>query len=135
VASRDDDDHAPSRIQLPTLGQNGENFVIWKTQLKSQITGIGKAHYINGRAVEPVKPTLADGANDAAKAEHKQALETYDEQMDKWEKHNEKIGTLFFSTIHETHKIRITNHTSARESWNMLCKLYEHQRELHAVSR
>jgi hypothetical protein len=44
MASRDDDDYAPSRIQLPTLGQNGENFVIWKTQLKSQITGIGKAH-------------------------------------------------------------------------------------------
>ncbi|KAJ7305475.1 hypothetical protein DFH08DRAFT_626758, partial [Mycena albidolilacea] len=116
------------------LGQNGENFVIWKTQLKSQITGMGKARYINGCAVEPVKPTLADDANDAAKAAHKQALETYNEDMDEWEKHNEKIRTLFFSTIHETHKIRIANHTSARESRNMLCKLYEHQGELHAQS-
>jgi hypothetical protein len=134
MASHDDDDYAPSRIRLPTLGQNGENFVIWKTQLKSQITGMGKARYINGRAIEPVKPTLADGTNDAAKAAHKQALETYNEDMDEWEKHNEKIRTLFFSTIHETHKIRIANHTSARESWNMLCKLYEHQGELHAQS-
>ncbi|KAJ7318710.1 hypothetical protein DFH08DRAFT_1036016, partial [Mycena albidolilacea] len=134
MASRDDDDYAPSRIRLPTLGQNGENFVIWKTQLKSQITGMGKARYINGRATEPVKPILADGANDAARAAHKRDLETYDEEMDEWEKHNEKIRTLFFATIHETHKIRIANHTSARESWNMLCKMYEHQGELHTQS-
>jgi hypothetical protein len=54
--------------------------------------------------------------------------------MDEWEKHNEKIRTLFFSTIHEMHKIRIANHTSTWESWNMLCKLYERQGELHAQS-
>jgi hypothetical protein len=87
MASRDDDDCAPSRIRLPTLGQNGENFVIWKTQLKLQITGMGKARYINGRAIEPVKPTLTDGANDAAKAVHKQALETC----------HESPGFYFFS--------------------------------------
>ena len=46
-----------------------------------------------------------------------------DEDMDEWEKHNEKIHTLFFSTIHEMHKIRIANHTSADGSTSNLWKL------------
>ncbi|KAJ7318676.1 hypothetical protein DFH08DRAFT_627001, partial [Mycena albidolilacea] len=119
---------------LPTLRQHGENFVIWKTQLKLQITGMGKACYINGCTTAPVEPTLLDKANNAAKAAHKKALEEYNELLDEWEQNNEKICTLFFATIHQTHKIRITNHSSARESWNELCKMYEHHGELHAQS-
>ncbi|KAF7334226.1 Transcription factor [Mycena sanguinolenta] len=130
----DDDDFAPSRIRLPTLGPRGENFVTWKTQLKSQITGMGKARYINGRATEPVQPILADGADAAARDAHKKALAKYDEDLDEWEKNNEKIRTILFQSIHETHKVRIADHTSALESWNMLCKLYQHQGELHAQS-
>ncbi|KAJ7312297.1 hypothetical protein DFH08DRAFT_717723 [Mycena albidolilacea] len=125
-----DDDYATSCIRLPTLGQCGESFVIWKTQLKSQITGMGKGGYINGRATAPVKPTLPDKADDAAKAAHKKALEEYDELLDEWEQNNEKIFTLFFATIHQTCIIRIANHSFTRESW----KMYEHQGELHAQS-
>jgi hypothetical protein len=130
----DDCDYATSRIRLSTLGQRGENFVIWKTQLKSQITGMGKARYINGCATAPVEPTLPDKADNAAKAAHKKALEEYNELLDEWEQNNEKICTLFFATIHQMHKIRIANHSSTRESWNELCKMYEHQGELHTQS-
>ncbi|KAF8194380.1 hypothetical protein K438DRAFT_1430854, partial [Mycena galopus ATCC 62051] len=113
----------------------GENFVIWKTQLKSQITGMGKAFRgVNGHVTALVELTLPDKANNAAKAVHKKALEEYNELLNEWEQNNEKIHTLFFATIHQTHKIRIANHLSARESWNELCKRYEHQGELHAQS-
>jgi hypothetical protein len=122
-----DDDYATSHIRLPTLGQHGENFVIWKTQLKLQITGMGKARYINGCTTAPVEPTLPDKADDAAKAVHKKALEEYDELLDEWEQNNEKICTLFFATIYQMHKIRIANHSSACESWNELCKMYKHE--------
>ncbi|KAF7335231.1 Transcription factor [Mycena sanguinolenta] len=130
----DEDDFATSHLRLPVLGQRGENFVTWKTQIKSHITGIGKARYLDGRATAPVKPTLADNPDKQALDDYKRALATYNKELDEWEINNEKIRTIFFQSIHETHQIRIANHTSARESWNMLCKLYEHQGELHARS-
>ncbi|KAF7377535.1 Transcription factor [Mycena sanguinolenta] len=130
----DNDDFATSRLRLPVLGQRGESFVTWKTQVKSHITGIGKARYLDGRATAPIKPTLADNPDKQTLDEHKRALATYDEELDEWEMNNEKIRTVLFQSIHETHQIRIANHTSARESWNTLCKLYEHQGELHAQS-
>ncbi|KAF7374244.1 Transcription factor [Mycena sanguinolenta] len=130
----DDDDFVTSRLRLPVLGQRGESFVTWKTQVKSHITGIGKARYLDGRATAPVKPMLADNPDKQMLDEHKRALVTYDEELDEWEINNEKIRTILFQSIHETHQIRIANHTSARESWNTLCKLYEHQGELHARS-
>ncbi|KAF8182400.1 hypothetical protein K438DRAFT_1467452, partial [Mycena galopus ATCC 62051] len=132
--------------RLLALGERGENFVIWKTQLKSQIMGMGTARYINGCATAPVEPTLPDKADDAAKAAHRKALEEGknisprplgaagtrrgNELLDEWEKNNIKIRTLFFATSYQTRKIRIANHLSARESWNELCKMDEHQGEL-----
>src|ERR1700761_177224 len=109
MASRGDNDDvlATSRIRLPVLGPRGENFVIWKTQVKSHITGIGKARYLDGRATAPVKPTLAEDPDEQALDDHKKSLVSYDDDMDEWESNNEKIRTIFFSTIYETHKIRI----------------------------
>ncbi|KAF7376711.1 Transcription factor [Mycena sanguinolenta] len=119
----DEDDLVTSRIRLPVLGPRGENFVIWKTQVKSHVTGMGRARYLDGREIAPIKPTLADNASERDQDEHKSALITYNEDMDEWEQINEKIRTILFGTIHETHKIRIANHTTARESWLALCKL------------
>ncbi|EIN09978.1 hypothetical protein PUNSTDRAFT_67063, partial [Punctularia strigosozonata HHB-11173 SS5] len=125
------EDHDRTLTRVTKLARDGENFATWKPELREAISAKGHLRYIDGRAIQPVKPSpLGANATQKETDQYNKDLEAWDTKYDAWVQANSKVRTMLFSTIHETLKIKILSLTTAQESWDTLVALFENQGDL-----
>ncbi|EIN03399.1 hypothetical protein PUNSTDRAFT_16423, partial [Punctularia strigosozonata HHB-11173 SS5] len=117
---------------LPKLQSEGENFVTWKAELRSAITGKGLLRYIDGRASVPVEPSRPAEADPKSKSYDADAAKKFQKEYYSWElacdshaQHTEKVKTLLYSTIPETLKLTIIGLDSAADAWKAICDEFQ----------
>jgi transposase InsO family protein len=113
-------------ISMERLADNGENWVSWKTQIKSILGSNSLLKHIDGTARQPPAPIVFQPNTVPTRDQLKQQDEE-EERMEKYLAREEAAKTQIFLSISKSLMLSLQSLQTAQEVWNAVCKEFENK--------